>query len=180
MNDLPFRAVPPPPAEYTVSSVLGRYADGLGFRYHWATEGLTEQDLQYRPDDSGRSMHETLGHIYNIVTMVRYAFTGKTFELPEQDPGLEFAELRRATLECIQQVSDHLKECSGRDLETRLARFRIGGKEHAFPFWNSINGTMSDALYHVGQVVAFRRSAGNPIDPAVNVFLGARPEARGS
>jgi hypothetical protein len=148
--------------------------DGLGFRYYWATDGLTEQDLAYRPSDSGRSMIESLGHIYNIVTMVKNTFTGEVFEMPEKDPGLEFAELRRATLECIREVSDQLKESSGKELEGRMARFRIGGQEHAFPFWNTINGTMSDALNHVGQIVSFRRTVGNPIDPAVNVFLGVK------
>jgi hypothetical protein len=177
-NDLPCSAVPPPPEKYTVSTVLGRYLDGLGFRYYWATEGLTERDLEYRPGDSGRGMLETLGHIYNIVTMVRYAFTGEVFEIPEKEPGLELAELRRATLECINEVSGRFKTCSEQDLEGCLARFQIGGKQHSFPFWNTINGTMSDALYHVGQVVAFRRAAGNPIDPTVNVFLGVRLEAR--
>ena len=34
-----------------------------------------------------------------------------------------------------------------------------------------------DALYHVGQVVSYRRAAGNPIDPQVNVFLGKKMDS---
>jgi uncharacterized damage-inducible protein DinB len=165
--------VPAPPDEDTTGAVLARYIDGLGFRYHWAREGLSDAELTYRPDESARSVFEALGHIHNIVTMVLSAFTGETFELPERQPEWKFADLRRRTLEGLQEISDRLRQCAASDLETCQVRFLIGGQEHAFPFWNTINGTMSDALYHVGQVVAFRRSAGNPMDPAVNVFVGA-------
>ena len=41
-----------------------------------------------------------------------------------------------------------------------------------FPFWNMINGPISDAIWHSGQVVANRRASGNPINPKVNVFIG--------
>ena len=47
-----------------------------------------------------------------------------------------------------------------------------GGKEYSFPIWNLMNGPLSDALYHTGQVVSFRRTTGNPIDKGVNVFMG--------
>ncbi|MHC4608217.1 MAG: hypothetical protein ACYTAF_15010 [Planctomycetota bacterium] len=39
------------------------------------------------------------------------------------------------------------------------------------PFWNLINGPISDALTHVGQINALRRQAGKPAAGA-NVFLG--------
>jgi hypothetical protein len=41
-----------------------------------------------------------------------------------------------------------------------------------YPMWNVINGPVSDAIYHVGQIVAFRRAAGNPMHPGVSVFSG--------
>jgi hypothetical protein len=37
-----------------------------------------------------------------------------------------------------------------------------------------INGPISDALTHVGQVNSFRRLSGNPVSPA-NVFSGEPP-----
>ena len=41
-----------------------------------------------------------------------------------------------------------------------------------FPFWNIINGPISDALWHCGQVVLLRRSSGNPFNSKVSVFSG--------
>ena len=41
-----------------------------------------------------------------------------------------------------------------------------------FPFWNIINGPISDALWHCGQVVMLRRASGNPFNSKVNVFSG--------
>jgi hypothetical protein len=37
-----------------------------------------------------------------------------------------------------------------------------------------INGPITDAIYHTGQVVSFRRTSGNPIPKGVNVFLGVK------
>ena len=42
------------------------------------------------------------------------------------------------------------------------------------PFWHIINGPLSDALTHVGQINSFRRLAGNPVSGA-NVFTGTPP-----
>jgi hypothetical protein len=42
----------------------------------------------------------------------------------------------------------------------------------SFPFWNQINGPISDALWHCGQVVMNRRASGNPLQKGVNVFIG--------
>lgn len=35
-----------------------------------------------------------------------------------------------------------------------------------------LNGPIADALWHVGQVVSFRRSSGNPFNSKVSVFSG--------
>jgi len=43
------------------------------------------------------------------------------------------------------------------------------------PFWHIINGPISDALTHIGQINSFRRLAGNPT-PKANVFVGLPPE----
>ena len=103
------------PDQYTAGTVLGRYMNGLGFRYRWATEGLSNQDMDYRICESGRSIKETLAHILNIVTMVECAFTGETYEMPEKEVTLGLAELRRATLDRIERISDQLKGSTASD-----------------------------------------------------------------
>jgi len=37
-----------------------------------------------------------------------------------------------------------------------------------------LNGPIADALTHVGQVISFRRTSGNPIPKGVNVFMGIK------
>ena len=44
-STLPFSEIPDYPDSYTPGTVMGRLIDGLGFRYYWATEGLSENDL---------------------------------------------------------------------------------------------------------------------------------------
>lgn len=60
------------------------------------------------------------------------------------------------------------------ELEALQVIFDRGGGQTRFPLWNLINGPISDAIYHTGQVVSFRRSSGNPISKGVNVFLGVK------
>lgn len=40
------------------------------------------------------------------------------------------------------------------------------------PIWNLINGPIADAIWHVGQVVSFRRASGNPFNAKVNLMMG--------
>ncbi|MCK5671198.1 hypothetical protein KAI10_07435, partial [Candidatus Bathyarchaeota archaeon] len=47
--------------------------------------------------------------------------------------------------------------------------------EREFPVWNLINGPLSDALTHVGQIASWRRMNGNPI-PGARVFHGEPPK----
>ena len=41
-----------------------------------------------------------------------------------------------------------------------------------FDLYNLFHGPISDALYHTGQIVVFRRASGNPIPKGVNHFMG--------
>ncbi|HNP07210.1 MAG TPA: hypothetical protein PKN99_06270 [Cyclobacteriaceae bacterium] len=50
--------------------------------------------------------------------------------------------------------------------------FQSGDKKTEYPFWNLLNGPIADAIWHVGQVVSFRRSSGNPINSKAEVLLG--------
>ena len=67
-----------------------------------------------------------------------------------------------------------LQEKTDQELQTLKIIFDRGGEHSEFPAWNLINGPISDALYHTGQVVSFRRTSGNPIAKGVNVFLGVK------
>jgi len=166
--------IPDTPVVYTAASVAARMVDGLGFRYFWATEGLTETDLNYKPGDSTRTSFETLEHINGLVTVLLNAVNKTATKSGTADKKLSFAELRAETLKNIQTASEILKKP-----ETRLEEFdivfeRANGGSTRYPFWNLVNGPVADALWHVGQVVSFRRGSGNPLPKGVNVLQGTK------
>lgn len=164
MSELPYRSIPDPPGEVTAASVLVRLVDGLGFRYRWGTKGLREEDCGYRPSPDSMTVGELLGHVHGLVSWVLQSLGGEARPPPES-PSLQ--EIRGLTLEKIVGIRSVLVEMPPGGLASRRVRTRSGD----YPFWNMINGPLSDALTHVGQVVSWRRLNGNPIPPH-NVFLG--------
>ena len=164
-DSLPYAAFPPAPGHYSASTIVSRLLDGLGFRYYWATEGLRPIDLAFKPSAEARTSQETLEHIYALTTMIITVVGGKQIA-PVQFK--TFEELRKATLENIKKASTIIVGYSDADMEKLNVMF--GDKK--LPFWNMINGPISDCLWHIGQVVTFRRSTGNPFSNKVEVFLG--------
>jgi len=164
-DSLPYASFPPAPDHYSAGTVASRLLDGLGFRYYWATEGLRPVDLAFRPNPEARTSQETLEHIYGLSTMIIAVF-GENQNPPGQYK--TFAELRKATLENFRKASTLIAGYSDSDME----KLKISFNGQNFPFWNMINGPISDCLWHTGQVVSFRRSSGNPFSNKVEVFLG--------
>jgi hypothetical protein len=163
-DSLPYAAFPPAPIHYSAGAVVSRLLDGLGFRYYWATEGLRPIDLAFRPSPEARTSQETLEHIYNLSDMIINVVGGNQKPAPHKT----FEELRKATLENIKKASAIVAGYSEADME----KIRIDFGSEKLPFWNMINGPISDCLWHIGQVVTFRRSSGNPFSAKVEVFLG--------
>ena len=85
---------------------------------------------------------------------------------------MTFTELRKATLLNIEKASNILR--NSKDVSKYNIVFKRGRNTSQLPFWNQINGPISDALWHVGQVVTFRRSSGNPLPKGVNVLTGTK------
>lgn len=157
---LPFHEIEAYPETYSSNLLVARMVDGLGFRYYWATEGLRAIDLAYKPSESGRTTKETINHLYGLSKFIRNSVLEK-----DKDPNKfieDFETMRRQTLLNLKAVSDALKNSE----ET----FKF--EETQVPFWNIINGPISDALWHCGQVVMLRRASGNPFNSKVSVFRG--------
>ncbi|PHR74530.1 MAG: hypothetical protein COA67_00175 [Lutibacter sp.] len=165
---LPYYEIPEAPKEFTPGTTASRMVDGLGFRYYWATEGLTEKDLSYRPTKEARTTEETIDHILGLSQVILNA----TLKIANGDkqPTMTFAEKRKKTLENLLQASNILKESND------ISQYNMIFGETQLPFWNAINGPISDALWHTGQVVSFRRSSGNPFPKGVSVLRGKRRE----
>ena len=172
---MPFRKIPDYPDKYTAATVAARLVDGLGFRYYWATEGLRQQDLDYRPNPEARTMEETIDHIHGLVSTLVNAVNERP-NTGSNIADLSFAEKRQQTLLNLKEASDILRSSKSKKLKDFKIIFQRGDNKTEFPFWNEINGPVADALWHVGQVVSFRRSAGNPLPSGVNVLTGQKRE----
>lgn len=170
-DPLPYAEIPAAPETYTAETVVARMVDGLGFRYYWATEGLRQEDLDYKPSEEARTCNETLDHIRGLSEVVANAVKQQPNIRSVERPELTFEEKRRATLENLKSASDLLR--SGKvQLEDCLVVFESPDRKSEYPFWNNLNGPLADALWHTGQVVSFRRASGNPFNSKVSVFQG--------
>lgn len=171
-DPLPYHQIPDYPDTYTSGNIVGRMIDGLGYRYYWATEGLTENELNYKPGEDSRTILETMNHILGLSRTVKNAALAQPNSRPVGASPTEYAEIRKVTLQNIKEASDLFKMIKGDDIEQAKVIFQRGENTNEFPLWNLLNGMLADAIYHTGQVTAFRRAAGNPINPFVSVFNG--------
>jgi hypothetical protein len=171
-----FEQLPDYPEQVTPVTTLARMIEGLGYRFHWASKDLNPQDLSYRPSEDGKTTYETLQHILELTQVVKNVVHGVPNESPVVNIDLEFEPLRQRCLKNLREASELLRAQPGVDIESFQVVFKRGETERRFPFWNLINGQLSDAIYHTGQLVVFRRASGNPIDSRVNVFTGINRE----
>lgn len=161
---LPFDHIPDYPDSYNEGTVAARLVDALGFRFYWATEGLNEEDLVYKPNADSRTTMETINHIYDLSKIIANSTLKKNNE--RQKENLSYKELRENTLNNLKDASDILRQSED------ISQFTIRFGNTEYPFWNQINGPISDAIWHCGQIAINRRSSNNPINPKVNHFLG--------
>ncbi|WP_445381801.1 DinB family protein [Robiginitalea sp. IMCC43444] len=172
-SDLPYQQIPDYPENYGAETVVKRLLDGLGFRFYWATEGLKEADLSYKPSPEGRSLQETLDHILGLSEVIRQsARKEKVIRGERPAAGLNWQAKRALVLQNIQVASRLFETTESLDIHPMIFSYPKG--ERSYPFWNMINGPISDALWHCGQIVLLRRAAGNPMPIGVNVLEGIR------
>ena len=156
-----FNRIPPYPEAISGTTVLVRLLDGLGFRFRWSTEGLSDDDYGFKPAPDSKSIEELVTHVWGLVNWVCMSAGLSGFKR-----GDDIAITRGGVLEMISAMRGALLSMSDEDLKDIAIRGN--------PFWHIINGPLSDALTHVGQINSFRRLAGNPT-PKANVFTGTPP-----
>jgi hypothetical protein len=171
---LPFNEIPNHAEDFSAGALASRVIDGLGFRYYWATEGLREQDLNFKPSPDSRTTLQTLEHIYEMSILITNA-TEERVNIPGQDKKLSYSEMRKVTLENFQKASTNLRNVSDDQLKKFNFIYQLNDKQIKYPFWNLINGPIEDCIWHLGQIVSFRRSSGNPFKD-VDLFLGKPPK----
>jgi len=171
----PYHQIPDAPESFEAGNVAARMIDGLGYRYYWVSKDLRAEDLAYKPSEDGRTTMETLDHVYGLSKTIKNG----PLKLPNtrtKEAEITWEEKRLATLENFKIAADILRGKGPKDMEEFEIIFNRGDKESRYPFWNMINGPIADAIYHCGQIVAFRRASGNPQDPGVSVFSGKTRE----
>lgn len=157
---------------YSSGAIASRMLDGLGFRFYWATDNLRQEDLDYRPGEDARTSFETITHVYEMSGIILNVAKKQPTVFPQSLEGKTFADIRSKTLQNIKVASDIIKTWKDSDFEQHPMVFKSKNGETNFPFWNLINGPISDCLWHVGQIVSFRRSSGNPFNEKVSVLSG--------
>ncbi len=147
---------------------MARMIDGLGFRYFWATEELTEVDLEFRMSGDSRSISEIMDHIYQLSQVIRNFATGSD----NSDSAVVGMEDRR------QKTLNNFILARTAYLETYFPEHKEaetnGQKVKNDPFWNQLNGPLEDAVWHCGQIAILRRTAGNPMAPGIDFYRGEK------
>ena len=152
-----FRSVRDYPQRQDACGVIMRLIDGLGYRFYWATEGLTDVDFAFTPGGGCMTIGELVGHIWGLANWVHMHAVGSGTPRPDNPQ-----EQRDAVLEVLFAVRSHIESLD----EAALFAIEVEGN----PFWHVINGPLADALTHTGQIASLRRINGNPV-PKHNVFL---------
>lgn len=171
-DSLYYHEIPAPPSSITAANILARTVDGLGYRFYWATEGLDDKSLDFDPGNGNRSPREMMDHFVILSEMVLNALNQTPNIRPRPAEGGSFEEKRKKTLSNLWKSSQILRNMKDSDLENCKLIFQREESTSELPLWNLINGPLSDAIYHTGQIVSQRRSAGNPIHPGVSVLMG--------
>ena len=163
---LPYYEIPDYPETFTPGTVVARMIDGLGFRYYWATEGLRDEDLAYKPSPDGRTTAETVEHIFQLSQVILNSTLMKPNVQNTIELNLSFAEKRKLTLINFKTAADILRTSED------ISQFKLVFGTNEFPFWNNLNGPIEDAVWHCGQIVLLRRASGNPYNSKASVFTG--------
>lgn len=169
---LPFETIGDYPETYTSETVMIRMIAGLGYRYHWASKDLRPEDLAYRPSPEAQSMRQTLEHLYGLAETIKNGSLNQVSQRPKDFSEMTYETLRDGTLFFLHEAVTALEKLPPNSIGKHQVQFQRSEKTTAFPYWHMINGPISDALYHTGQVVSFRRTTGNPLHLKVNVFMG--------
>lgn len=146
---IPYESVDTYPEHTSGTAIITRMLDGLGYRFRYATEGLTPADYRYSPGKGCKTIGEIVKHVWGLVHWVYKSIHHKEAVCPDDSE-----EQRKHTLALVTILRTDFTETAEADLE----KLKIGN----YPFWHMVNGPISDALTHTGQINTLRRLAGNP------------------
>ncbi len=167
-----YQTIPEPPASPSAGAVLGRLADGIGFRFRWATEGMKGEDLGFRPAADCMTLGELLLHIVELLSWV--AESVGVEPRWEMKDSTDYAAVRGRVMELAAQLGARFKGMSDAEVKRCTITPSRGDTQ---PVWNIVNGPLADSLTHIGQILSWRRIAGSPAAQA-DVFRGRPPKGQ--
>jgi hypothetical protein len=129
--------------------------------------------LAYKPSVDARTSRETIEHLYGLSRFIYDTVHGDTIRNSAEYKDFEFEKLRAETLRMLEKSSEMLRNEPFQPHDIMFPP-NDAGQVTKFPYWHLLNGPISDALYHTGQIVSFRRASGNPIPSGVSVFMGTK------
>lgn len=124
----------------------------LHYRFRGVVRGAPNSFWSYMPPGDGWSAVEIVHHINDLLRGVVRAFDkGSIVPMSPREPEAELATFTKL----VRLVDEHLKKTELRgDLHGRELTLAI-----------LLQGPISDAMTHVGQLAQLRRQAGAPIPP---------------
>ncbi len=166
MSNTLYKTLPPTPTQISSGAILARFIDAIGFRFQMATDGLTESEIYFCPVDGSMDMMELMNHIYGVLSWAHGAFNKDAVRRKDL---ATFEDYRNATLEVCDIFKKRLLEMSDEEIEN--TSIYLKRNDTTYSIYYLINGPISDVLTHVGQIVTWRRIAGNPI-ARISPFTG--------
>jgi len=146
------------PNQFTASSMLARLVDTIKVRYQLATDGLTQSNIEFRATPESMSMMELQKHILLLLKWV-----SKSIHAPmkKKEKAIDFEDFRRDIVETCEILYQHLLQMDDDSLSS--VTIYLKRDDTHYPVWYIINGPLSDAMHHIGQIVTWRRIDGNPV-----------------
>ncbi len=165
-EEKPFENIQKFPDKMSAAGILVRTFDGMGFRYKWSLAELDNSYLEFRPVDGSRNLKELLEHMFAIIVWLYQTFIDNKFK---EEPVEGLHELKNQTLQRIKEIRDKIETMD--DAELDKLRIHNPWTEEKIPIWLLLNGPIADIFTHIGQILSWRRIAGNP-KPDVDLFRG--------
>ena len=161
--------VPSAPTKFNGSGVMQRMVDGILVRYTIVTEDISEVAINYQATPESMSMMDLQKHILMLLNWV-----SKVMDM-EKDPNQKraetFEEYQDQIKNTCQVLSAHVASLTDEEISTKTVYLKRSDTHYSI--WYIINGPLSDAISHIGQIATWRRIAGNPI-PRISPFTGEK------
>lgn len=158
--------LPDVPKEFNGAGVLTRLIDTILVRYTIASSDLRVEDKHFQVTPESMSMLVLQKHILQLILWSAHAIG---VELPKLAIPESFDERKAEIEKMCRLLRSHVAEMDDEAL-SKVTIYLKRADTH-YPIWYLINGPLSDAIHHIGQMISWRRISGNPA-PQISPFTG--------